>query len=70
MKLAKLLFVAGCIILLVANTAAVAFAQTGTINGRVTDQRTGDPRPFVNIVVKGTSTGAATGVDPRVSPPP
>ncbi len=63
MKLAKLLFVAGCIILLVANTAAVAFAQTGTINGRVTDQRTGDPLPFVNIVVKGTSTGAATGVD-------
>ncbi|MER3523485.1 MAG: hypothetical protein C4326_05300 [Ignavibacteria bacterium] len=43
-----------------------AFAQTtGTIEGKVTDKRTGDPLPYVNIVVKGTTIGAATNVDGR-----
>lgn len=41
-----------------------ALAQTtGTIRGRVTDKRTGDPLPFVNVVVKGTTTGAATNAE-------
>ncbi len=41
-----------------------ALAQTtGTIQGRVTDKRTGDPLPFVNVVVKGTTMGAATNAE-------
>jgi len=36
---------------------------TGTIRGVVTDKKTGQPLPFVNVVVKGTNTGASTGED-------
>ena len=38
-------------------------AQNRTISGKVTDAGTGEPLPGVNIVVKGTSTGAATDFD-------
>lgn len=63
MKLARLpiAFCSAVILLLVAATAA--FAQSGNIRGKVTDKRTGEPLPFVNIIVKGTTTGAATDVD-------
>ncbi len=54
-------FCSAVILLLVAATAA--FAQSGNIRGKVTDKRTGEPLPFVNILVKGTTTGAATDVD-------
>lgn len=40
--------------------ANASWAQTGTIQGRVTDARTGDPMPGVNIVVMGTTWGTAT----------
>jgi outer membrane receptor for ferrienterochelin and colicins len=33
---------------------------TGTVRGKVTDQKTGTPLPSVNVVVKGTTAGAAT----------
>jgi TonB-linked SusC/RagA family outer membrane protein len=36
------------------------YAQNKTITGVVTDAQTGDPLPGVNILVVGTSTGAAT----------
>lgn len=36
---------------------------TGKIAGRVTDAKTGEPLPFVNIVVEGTSLGAASNLD-------
>jgi hypothetical protein len=36
---------------------------TGKITGRVTDKETGEPLPFVNIVIEGTTLGAATDVD-------
>jgi hypothetical protein len=39
---------------------AVAQASTGKIAGRVTDARTGEPLIGVNVVIVGTTTGAAT----------
>ena len=42
---------------------SIAFSQNVTINGTVTDQATGQPLPGVNILVKGTSTGASTDFD-------
>lgn len=50
--------------MLLAGVAAVAFAQSsGSINGKVTDQKSGDPLPSVNIVVKGMTAGASTDVN-------
>lgn len=40
-----------------------ANAQTGTITGVVTDTTTGDPLPGVNVIVQGTTLGAASDVD-------
>ena len=39
------------------------FAQTGKIAGKVSDASTGEALPFVNVIVEGTATGAATDVD-------
>ncbi len=44
-------------------TVTAASAQEGakgSIQGKVTDGKTGEPLPSVNIVVKGTYYGAAT----------
>lgn len=60
MKHATLLFVV-CSVLLV--VPAATLAQPGSIEGKVTDKRTGDALPSVNIVVKGTATGASSDVD-------
>jgi outer membrane receptor protein involved in Fe transport len=38
-------------------------AQSGKIAGRVTDGSTGEPLPFVNVIVEGTTQGAATDID-------
>jgi hypothetical protein len=44
--------------------SAVAFAgTTGKISGTVKDTKTGEPLPSVNVVVEGTSLGAATNPD-------
>ncbi len=40
-----------------------ALAQTGTIRGFVYDQSTGEPVIFTNVILKGTTTGAATDVN-------
>lgn len=40
-----------------------AMAQSRTISGKVTDRENGQPLPGVAVVLKGTGTGASTGVD-------
>ncbi len=40
-----------------------AWAQTGTIRGFVYDKATGEPVIFTNVILKGTTTGAATDVN-------
>ncbi len=36
---------------------------TGKLTGRVTDKKTGEPLPFVNITIEGTTLGAASDLD-------
>ena len=36
---------------------------TGKISGKVTDRETGEPLPGTNVVIVGTSLGAAAGVN-------
>ena len=36
---------------------------TGRLAGRITDTATGEPLPFVNVVIMGTTLGAATDID-------
>ncbi|MDZ7625174.1 MAG: carboxypeptidase-like regulatory domain-containing protein [Ignavibacteriaceae bacterium] len=36
---------------------------TGKIAGKVTDSKTGEALPFVNILIEGTNLGAATDID-------
>jgi outer membrane receptor protein involved in Fe transport len=44
--------------------ASALFAgSTGKLAGKVTDKSTGEPLPFVNVIIVGTTTGAATDVD-------
>jgi len=43
--------------------AAGASPFTGGITGKVTDKKTGEGLPGANVVVVGTSAGAATGPD-------
>ncbi len=44
-----------------------SFGQLTKIMGTVTDSKTGEPMPFVNIIFKGTSIGITTGFDGRYS---
>ncbi len=48
--------------------AGFSFAQTtGSISGRITDQKTNEELPGVNIILKGTYHGAATDLSGRYS---
>jgi hypothetical protein len=40
-----------------------AFAQSGKISGKVVDGGTGEALPFVNVMVEGTTLGAASDID-------
>ncbi|MCX6141638.1 MAG: carboxypeptidase-like regulatory domain-containing protein, partial [Ignavibacteriales bacterium] len=42
---------------------ALLQAQTGKVRGKVTDKETGEPLIGANVVVVGTSLGAATNID-------
>lgn len=44
-------------------TQSFILAQTGTVRGTVSDKNTKEVLPGANVVVKGTSLGAATGLD-------
>jgi len=60
----RLLWTFSWIVALVMFTVVSGAAQTtGTIKGAVTDGRTGEALPSVNVLVKGTSLGASTDVD-------
>ena len=43
--------------------SSLVYAQTGKISGRVVDQESGDALPGANVVIEGTSYGAATDVN-------
>ncbi len=43
--------------------SSLTFAQTQTVNGKVTDSQTGEAIPGVNVVEKGTTNGSVTNVD-------
>lgn len=43
--------------------SATAFSQNGKISGKVLDGNTGEALPFVNVLIEGTTLGAATDID-------
>jgi len=43
--------------------SSVAFAQTGSIRGNVYDKDTGEPIPFSNVLLQGTTLGANTDIE-------
>lgn len=55
-----LLFV---LVILLSPISPTNAGTTGKITGKVTDRKTGEPLPFVNIIVEGTNFGAATDID-------
>ena len=44
-------------------TSTLIYAQSGKISGTILDKRTGDPLIGVNVIVEGTTLGAATDMD-------
>ncbi|GBD94370.1 colicin I receptor precursor [bacterium BMS3Abin05] len=65
MKKKKFLYrlIAFLLFTLVLGTAVGFAGTTGKIRGKITDDRTGDPLPGVNVLILGTTMGAATGVN-------
>ncbi|MBN1638461.1 MAG: TonB-dependent receptor [Ignavibacteriales bacterium] len=63
----KLLFRLIISILIIVNvsyaTSDKTLGTTGKIAGRVTDSKTGEPIPFVNVIVMGSNMGSATDID-------
>ncbi|MBA3900148.1 MAG: carboxypeptidase-like regulatory domain-containing protein, partial [Bacteroidetes bacterium] len=57
------------IILIFAAIPLLAFSQTGTIKGKVTEKENGKiiPVPFANVFIAGSSTGATTDLDGNYS---
>ncbi len=49
--------------LLIITNQIVFAGTTGRLAGRITDTATGDPLPFVNVVIMGTTLGAASDID-------
>jgi CarboxypepD_reg-like domain/TonB-dependent Receptor Plug Domain len=48
-------------------TSSVFAGTTGKIVGRITDASTGEALPFVNVIIMGTTLGAATDIDGYLS---
>lgn len=59
MSLTKFYFILTSLVLI----PAWLFAQTGTIRGRVFDEKTNEPLPFVNIIISGTNIGSTSDLD-------
>jgi len=49
--------------LLIISNQLVFAGTTGRLTGRITDAASGEPLPFVNVVIMGTTLGAATDID-------
>ena len=49
--------------LLIFSNNLVFAGTTGRLAGRVTDKTSGEPLPFVNVVIMGTTLGEATDID-------
>lgn len=49
--------------LLLTAIAATTLAQTGVIQGRISDAKNNEPIPFANVVIVGTTTGASSDLD-------
>ncbi|MCY1722630.1 DUF5686 family protein [Prolixibacteraceae bacterium Z1-6] len=54
------LFLQYTLLFIVLMTCNTTIAQTSVLSGFVTDSETGDPIPYVNIIVKNTLTGTTT----------
>ncbi|HFE53273.1 MAG TPA: carboxypeptidase-like regulatory domain-containing protein, partial [Bacteroidetes bacterium] len=50
-------------VLILALTVAAQAGTTGKITGRVVDEQTGEPLPGTNVLIEGTTMGAATDAD-------
>ncbi|HPN38496.1 MAG TPA: carboxypeptidase-like regulatory domain-containing protein [Melioribacteraceae bacterium] len=44
-------------------SATILAGTTGKISGKVTDKETGEPLPGINVILQGTTMGAATDID-------
>jgi TonB-linked SusC/RagA family outer membrane protein len=55
--------VLACAVALLVTTAGMAFGQQGTVEGTVTDAKTGETVPGVNVVLEEVQQGAATGAN-------
>jgi len=64
--LLRLIFVL-FIIVTVTNKADNDLGTTGKIAGKISDAVTGDPLPFVNVIVLGTTIGGASDIDGNYS---
>ena len=51
------------VVVVAISLCSLAWAQTGTIKGVVTNEKTNEPIPGANVVIKGTSLGAASNND-------
>ena len=55
------------LILMLVALAAGSYAQTGSIKGRVFNVKNNEPLPFTNIIISGTTIGAASDFDGNFS---
>ncbi|MCB0751859.1 MAG: carboxypeptidase-like regulatory domain-containing protein, partial [Ignavibacteriae bacterium] len=51
------------LIFLIIMSSTIFAGTTGKITGRITDAQTGEPVPFVNIIIMETNLGAASDID-------
>lgn len=64
-KMKKLTTHTAGILTLIFLTLGVAFAQTTTVKGVITDAKTGETLPYVNVQVVGTTIGSTTDAEGR-----
>ena len=60
-RAAKVISIIFSLLLLLLSSGAFA-GTTGKIAGKVTDKKTGEPLPGVNIIISGTTMGSATDI--------